>query len=460
MFSTKNIFYMRNIYFMSINDLAKELKRLGSNSSFQHALFGVIFLFVFCVVFFMNIKTFMSGDDYVYSFLYQTHSRLSSFSDIVESQYKHYYIWGGRSVVHAIAQVLLFTDDAIWMDVINSIAFVGFILAMYFHITAKRVINTSLLFIIFALTWILQPAFAETSLWITGSANYLWGTLIILLFLLPYRLYRNRAVSMGKQIIYFVTMLLGGVVAGWTNENTAAAMLIMIVFFILYYRYLHYSIPLWMYSGLLGATIGYIIMIAAPGNFARAEGTSISAFLILYRTMTYTQSFVNYLGVLNLGAVILMIIYLSFKTSKPLHVLPHLIIFFVGLFVSIYVMVASPGFPPRAWFGCITFNIIIFGILLFNLDYQQLICRRVRNSILVFCVVFFGFSFYDAFRDVTTIDAVWKERIQIINTAKASGEASVSFDPYSPKTKFGLGDTPYALKYMSDYYGVKIELNN
>jgi hypothetical protein len=438
-------------WFLSKNDSIRK-------KPIYNILFASILLFIFLVILILNIKTPITGDDYVYSFVYLTQDRINSINDIFESQYIHYFKWGGRSIVHIIAQALLWIKEPIIIDIINSIAFLGLITCMQYHIKGKKKKSCSLLFITFTLVWLLQPAFAETTLWITGSSNYLWGTLLILLYLLPYRLYKNNKLPMSKTLIYALIMFAGGIIAGWTNENTAGAMIIVILLFILYYKSNKWQIPSWSYIGLLGTIIGYTLMIVAPGNFARAEGTGINPFLIIHRISTHTQTFVNYLGILNLGVAILTILYTQFTNESKKQISSLLIIYSIAVLVSIYIMIFSPGFPPRAWFGAIIFNIIIFGIILYNLNYNLIFIQKIKVCILLFCIIAFGFSFYDAYKDVNEIDKIWKSRMITLAQKKKEGAKSVTFKTYQVKTKFGLGDTPYALRYMSQYYDIDFQL--
>lgn len=421
-------------------------------------LFTIILCIFFVVILFLNIKTPLIGDDYVYSFLYQTEQRLTSITDVFYSQYLHYYKWGGRSVVHLITQSLLLTDNSLTIDIINSLGFIGFILVLHYHIVGKLKTNISTLIISFSLIWLLQPVFAETILWITGSSNYLWGTLLILLFLLPYRLYRKKEKSILKNIFFALCMFTGGLIAGWTNENTAAAMIFIVICVIAYHKVENKTTSAWMYTGLMGAILGYIIMIAAPGNFVRAEGTSISPFLITYRILTYTQRFIIYLGLLNLAIALMMIAYLKINSKNKKHTLSIIGIYFVGIFISIYIMVASPGFPARAWFGTITFNIIIFGILYHKISYPHPIIRQMKYCFLLFCIISVSASFYDAYKDVNAINDIWKERMIIISEKKKENNTLVIFKEYQARTKFGLGDAPYALPYTSLYYNIDIKL--
>ena len=431
---------------------------IAQKSPVYNFLFGIILCLFFISILFLNIKTPLIGDDFVYSFIYQTEQRLASINDVFYSQYLHYYKWGGRSVVHLITQALLLTNNPLTIDIINSLGFIGFILALHYHIIGKLKNSISTLIISFSLIWFLQPVFAETILWITGSSNYLWGTFLILLFLLPYRLHNKKGKSVLKNITFSLLMLIGGIVAGWTNENTAAAMIFMTVCFILYHKFNNRIIPAWMLTGLIGAILGYILMIAAPGNFVRAEGTSISPFLIVYRILTYTQRFISYLGLLNLAIAILMIVYLKVNSNNKRDTLSFILIYFIGIFISIYIMIASPGFPPRAWFGPITFNIIIFGILYNRLNNSNPIIRQVKHCIIIFCIISFVASFYDAYKDVTTINNIWKERMIVISEKKREDSKTVIFKEYQARTKFGLGDAPYALPYISLYYDIDVQL--
>lgn len=454
----KMLFRIKDLLFQAISSFSSFENFIIKRRSFYNLLFVLVLCLIFPFILFLNIKTPLIGDDFVYSFIYQTQSRLTSINDIFESQYLHYYKWGGRSIVHFITQMLLLTDSSLIIDIINSLGFITFILIVHYHIIGRLKNSISILIISFSLTWFLQPVFAETILWITGSSNYLWGTLIILLFLLPYRLYgNNNKYSLLKDITFSLLMFIGGVIAGWTNENTAAAMIVMVACFILYYKHSNKA-PIWMYAGLIGAIIGYVIMIAAPGNFARAEGTSISPFLVTYRVLNYTQRFVNYLGLLNLGIALLMLIYIKFNANNRKATLSYICVYFIGVFISIYIMVASPGFPARAWFGTITFNIIAFGILYNKVDTFIPLVKQAKYCFLIFCVISFMASFYDAYKDVKAINNIWEERMLIIAEKKNDKATSVVFKEYQARTKFGLGDTPYALPYMSLYYGIDFQL--
>lgn len=456
---TKAVIFMKN----KLNILISKMGFLDEDDkdckSLNKIYFSLFIFFIFLTILTLNILTPLIGDDFVYSFVYQTNHKLSSLYDIIESQSLHYTKWGGRTIVHFIDQLILYNYNPLKADIINSIAYTVLIIVAYLHITAKKTFNVNLLVVIFCLMWFIQPVFAETTLWITGSCNYLFGTLIILLFLLPYRLYKNAQQNSYIQIALNIILMIAGVIAGWTNENTAAAMIVMIISFIYYYKSLKWNIPLWAYAGLTGAVIGYILMIAAPGNFVRAsEAPSLSAFLIIYRLLNYTQRFIIYLGLLNLGIMVCYIIYKNTLDQNKKQDFKYIIIYIIGVFISIYTMLASPSFPARAWFGTICFNIIAFGIMYQQLCYRDKLIKKIKTTVFIGSILIFAASYYDAFKDVSNISNIWKEREIIIAEKKKLGESSVTFREYQAKTKFGLGDTYYALPYISKYYEIEFIL--
>ena len=57
-------------------------------------------------------------DDWGYTFV-STGKRPQNIFEIFQSEYNQYMIWGGRSVVHVIARILLWIGE-IWSDILNT----------------------------------------------------------------------------------------------------------------------------------------------------------------------------------------------------------------------------------------------------------------------------------------------------------------------------------------------------
>ena len=84
---------------------------------------------------------------------------------------------------------------------------------------------------VFAALWFLTPHFGGSYLWVMGAANYLYSPQIILLFFIPYRLRLNPGwmpKGHDRPLLYAALAAAGGVLAGWTNENTSLALIVMV----------------------------------------------------------------------------------------------------------------------------------------------------------------------------------------------------------------------------------------
>ncbi len=135
----------------------------------------IVIVSVFGAILFLNILTPLISDDFAYLFIYGEQVRAQTLSDIVQSQVNHYYMWGGRSVVHFIAQVLLLLP-AFVADLLNTLIYMGYIFLIYLHIKGRGGKHSLSLFILINLAvWFFQPVIGDTIFWITGAANYLWG---------------------------------------------------------------------------------------------------------------------------------------------------------------------------------------------------------------------------------------------------------------------------------------------
>ena len=85
-------------------------------------------ILIFSIFIFMFIFNYLSpisfGDDYVYSFVWtgqsiyeplpHNASRVESWQDLFNSQWSHYFTWGGRTVAHVLAQFFLWKGKALF----------------------------------------------------------------------------------------------------------------------------------------------------------------------------------------------------------------------------------------------------------------------------------------------------------------------------------------------------------
>lgn len=435
--------------------------KVVGNKYFSILFFLIVFLIIGLSILILNTNTPLVLDDFAYSFNSEG-SLINGLSDIFKSQYIHYFGWGGRSVVHIIAQFLLFIDP-LYADILNTLVYLLYCYLVYLHIKGHSKHSLFTLIFVFSLIFFLQPAFGETCLWLTGSANYTWSTLIILLFLLPYRLYRG-SVKKNNYLMSFL-MLLFGIIAGWTNENTAVAQIVLILLFLFIFRINKFKIPLWAITGLIGCLIGYVIMIIAPGNGVRIETLGLDASLnilnLIKNFIFSTIQFIQSLGIFNLFGFIMLLLFSTYSTNKDFQIrtLSLSLIYLIATLVCLYVMIFSPIFPPRSWFGIVTFNIIAVGIIIHNLDYPNILIKQLRLGVLLFFFFFYCATYYEAYSDVIHMRNIWKEREKIIEE-KGQTEKEILFKIEKNKTRFSVEDTEHLDFHVSRYYHVNVKFED
>lgn len=440
-----------------IGFVSKSYAKLELFTEKRKSLLWIISILIFGgIILVLNILTPMIADDFGYLYIFGEKGQVSNLSDLIHSQKNHYVMWGGRSVVHFIAQALLQFPNLV-SDILNTSIYLSFMFLIYYHVKGRQKEHSLSLFVLLNLAaWFVLPMFGDTVLWLTGSANYLWGTSIVLLFLLPYRFFDGRKILVSKNIILSCVMFIFGIVAGWTNENTVAGMLVIIVLLFLYYRAQEWSIPLHLILGLIGGIVGYIIMIVAPGNFVRAtDAPSTTLFLIAYRIFNYTQYLFLHYGVLIiLYGVLLTLFRKGDRSTSPIHLS---LIYIVGALAAIYVMVLSPQFPARAWFGIVSFLLIALGSILYRLNYKELSYRQMRSTIILVGCIAFSFSLFNATKDIIRVYEIDKEREIIAQKAREAGEEVCYFTRFQSYTPYVHSEDESTHNLLSYYYGILVE---
>lgn len=441
-----------------------------SSSKVQKYILFALVCIVFLLVFILNKLFPLYSDDYLYTFVYKSNPQIpiNSFQSIIDSQIVHYMDWGGRSIVHGIAQILLWIGVG-WGDILNSLAYIIYVLIIYKISNNKHTVNPLLFIVLAAMLWICLPVPTATILWITGSANYLWGTLIVLLFLYPYYLYYKSG-KYGNSILKCVLFLIFGIIAGWTNENIFIAQVFFILFLFFLLRKSKFKIPGWAITGLIGVCIGGIIMLVAPGNFIRSEvvnealGLTDKSFIdnVLYRVGKAFYRYLIYILPLVLAYVVILFLYVE-KTNRDRinkGVIRISILFFVSAHIAWVVMCASAIFPPRATFGIITFIVVAIGIIYGDMNLNKGVYKKVNLIVSMFLIGIFITLYIIEYRDIHTISSVSEEREAYIEQQKTEGNKNIIFHDkiILPKRyQFeDLTDNPNAgyNRSYADYYAI------
>ena len=149
------------------------MKLLKANSATLYLLLIGILYYVLCYLFPITLC-----DDIVYKFVWTSDNDsfttpISNIKDIAISQYIHYHVLNGRSIVHFLLQLF---DGIIGKGVLNIISSIFFCCLIYMvsnFITTKR--NSVLSYTLITLMlFVLMPGFYNEFLLFVGVFNYLW----------------------------------------------------------------------------------------------------------------------------------------------------------------------------------------------------------------------------------------------------------------------------------------------
>lgn len=440
------------------------MQKIKTNKTQYLAFGGVLFVF-FILVFVLNKLYPLYADDWGYIYHGQSFGEASV--SICEKLYNQYFTWGGRMVVHAIAHLLSWIGLGL-SDLVNSFAFVFYIYVVYRISNKGNSINPMLLLLLGIFLWLIIPAFNSTVLWLVGAANYMWGALIVTLFLSVYYFYY---IGAWRKIspLYVVLFFIAGIVSGWTNENLFAAQVFFIVCVFFLLRRDNISIPVWMVSGLVGVCIGGLLMIAAPGNYIRSQvvveglGLADKSIIeqILYRVMKVGYRYVVYV----LPVVIVYFIVFRFYRKQNASVkgnktLCGSLLFFASGNVACFAMMASYIFPPRAIFGIITFIAIAIGILYANLKMDIANRKRVRIIVLSVLLILFIANYGFDYKNIHYLSDEFAKREQYMNEQKQLGNRNITFEgEIALPSKYDFEDLSDEASHWlnlgySKYYGI------
>lgn len=424
-------------------------------------------LFVSLLMFILNYLTPLYFDDYRYAFSFATEERLTSISQVLPSMLAHHNIMNGRFVVHFLAQVFLIMDSLAF-DVINSVVFALFILLIYFHSAGTvRNFRPGLFFACFLFIWMLSPGFGESFLWLTGSANYLFGPFIALLFIVPYTRYANCETNSRKgalSVLFSCVYLVLGTVAGCTNENLALCVFGIQVLFIISFLITKSKLRLWMFSGVVGNVIGTAFMFSSSTYVKRSDiwsGNSTLFTMIRNFVINIGNFFEAILFLVVAICLIIIVFYNQKKSGKDIFKESRSAIIF-GMAAAAYMLsiVACDYYPDRAWTACIAFLIIVFGSLCARVDVFR--TGKILNAVLSVVVLgtFLIGSYMGTYLDLKSVKYAFDQREAVIAQALEDGEKEVALEAITTESKYscyyGKGEIHVAnwmKRELANYYG-------
>ena len=338
-----------------------------------------IIFFAFLAIFFVrNLLLPIIADDYSYAFIWDGEGkgnlldgidgnrlqRVENFSDILHSQYEHYFTWGGRTIAHIFVQFFVL-HGKIFFDFANVFAMAALIFLVFKIATGLKLREMKKIYLVWILAglYFCLPSFLITTIWLTGACNYLWMTVCELLFLLPFVLkYFDKKFWSREKIWQTILMAFAGLIAGWSIEPGAAATGIVVLLLCLKSRR-EKNFRTWEKVGFVFFCIGMAILILSPGNFHRLAISQEFDSEFLAEPYTAEMFLINFvMGFLPVFLKeLILFVPIIFYFSRPgrSEKISRFIAGFSFTSISVlFLMMFSPEFPERAGFSSTIFLMI------------------------------------------------------------------------------------------------------
>lgn len=404
----------------------------------------IIFLFLYVLNCFTPLGF---GDDYLYSFIWQGNAmnvplpanaaRVSSFSDLLASQWSHYLTWGGRSIAHTVAQFFLWKGKGLF-NFAN--AFVGTLLVaeIYWCIHKGKVsfsFEPKKIFWIFFALWAFTPGFTPVFLWLTGACNYLWTCVMLIGFMVPFiKKYYYPEGKAGDSVLFTGFMFFFGIFSGWTNENSVCWIILLLVLFLLRLRKNDCDVHNWMYAGLAGLLIGYMLLVLSPGNISRLHLIHGSGWDGVQYIKTNCETLLKVMICqFLLWYFLLRFLYGTAYKSNGIENLKKEILFASALGVislgTSLVMLLAPEFPERSgFFGTVLLIIAAGTVWQIQEEYKlNLIQDRAKKFLTVTGVFYFVMTSVITLRNYYDTNEWQQELLFRVQQTKTENKNSVLF---------------------------------
>ena len=329
-----------------------------SVKKYKKIIFWLILSGAVLMIYVYNCLTPYLSDDYAY--LIEVRNA-SSLWELIKQQYGEYLSNSGRIIGQFNVRLSLSVNKQIF-NIVNSGMFLALILLIYYNIRRRKKYDIFVLLTIIVFLWKFTVDFGQTMLWICGSCNYLWGSVIILGFFSLYRYILEHTQKLKNPIVLAVIMFFLGILAGWCNENTSGGGLLLALMYggLFAYRQKRENkraIYPFMITSMAGICCGILGMVMAPGVRKRSAVMSEDAYTgivgLLSRTYKITVIIQKlYFPLLALMMVVLIFLVLQRKKEQGrIDVKCDSILFLIAFVATSYALVLAPTPANRALFG-------------------------------------------------------------------------------------------------------------
>jgi hypothetical protein len=360
--------------------------------------------------------------------------------------YSEYIRWSGRFPVMLINHSIFSGEGRglLVFSAANSLAASGFCWYVVSQLKGSRPLsNICLLLTFIVITWFSTRSFGEAVLWKTGAVQYFWGTALASVLIFPLaKLVAGielRTPTLFVQALFISLCLLGGM---WLEHLSVAVVAVGLGILVTTRFWLRAETPRWLRLGYVAWVVGTLVLLVAPGNYARAEHFQPESLLNKILGIT------SYLF-LHMDAVILltMIFFLTISLIVRPHniaqkIIVSAVLFITGI-VAAYATVGAPVmiFNGRAAFPSQLFFVLSACALFPHQLFDGISARSVRAirgllvSSLVLASLYLIIDARTIYREYRSLNQQAVDRKALVEEAIASGEDIAVLPPlyFNPK---------------------------
>lgn len=284
--------------------------------------------------------------------------RISGLSDIFESMKNYYLISGGRVFCHFLAYLFLYLDKWVF-NVLNAAMFtvLGLLLHRMLLGDRNRERYPFLLPLLYLLLFFRIPAFGDDVLWLSGSVNYLWPS--VLLLLAAYESDRYFAAPSPRGLFKVCVSVF---FSSFTNEITGGMLAVLLTIHIVAgrkRRVRHCFLP-------LVCTIpGLLFILSSPGNASRAKAIEHTSIFSLPKILELLPKYISSLFS-DTGSVILFFLFVAYAVYFLRREG-----FLAAVFRCRYFIAGFAGLAALAMCGAYIRRPVLFAIMFVTVSYGE-----------------------------------------------------------------------------------------
>ena len=433
----------------------------------RKGIFTGTVLLSFLTIWIYNFLTPHYTDDYAYALEVQ---EAKSLWDLIKQQYVEYMYHNCRVIGQFNLRVFLSMDKWVF-NIANSVMFVALVLLIYASVKRKKKHDIFVLLLSLAFVWRYSVRFGETMLWLCGSCNYLWGSVIMVGFLVWYRHQLERIGNAGKHpVLTAISGFVFGLAAGWCNENTSGGVFLAWLFFTgidlmnwnadpakgssgqpLLVR-IKTGVQAYMITSGVGVVCGLLAMVLCPGIRSRVDDTDetfTGLARLLSRFYKITVSIEELFGevlILFLIAMVILVLQKKWKNWKAV-VSNESVVFLLVALATCYALIVIPPPTPRAYYGAGVFLFIACLQAIQDCDKKEFTVALLQYGLVAVLCLWLIFTYFNNMINLWRINRENNERMELIVNASKDNGGSGSVVVPQFREEF---QNPYSAAHDSD----------